>query len=193
MKRHILKTLSTTTMASLAISGALLSNVSTANAAVEIPRDVVGEFQCVQTGGGWQMIAIHADFSDVISSMIEFVSLPGYPAQQRCAIVAASFNSQFVYGNTPVAISAGNVLNQALGISPILCAVTDPLLACNSANQLVTLPDIALYNPDLQDAFVSVIADHFRYLDRSPLIHDFDPFTGVRLEGNIIPPQTLLL
>jgi hypothetical protein len=193
MKRHILNTLSATAMASVAVSGTFLAHVETAHAAVSIPRDVVGEFQCVQTGGGWQMVAIHADFSDVMSNMIEFVSLPGYPAQQRCAIVAASFNSQFVYGNTPVAISAGNVLNQNLGISPILCAVTDPLLACNSANQLVTLPEIALADPDLQDAFVSVIADHFRYLDRSPLIHPFDPFTGTRVEGVLIPPQTLVL
>ncbi|MGD1908414.1 MAG: hypothetical protein ACFB0C_20825 [Leptolyngbyaceae cyanobacterium] len=192
MKRHILRALSTTAIASAAISGSVLTYSQTAQAAVEIPRDVVGEFQCVQTSGGWQMIAIHADFANVVSSMIEFHSLPNYPAAERCAIVSAAFNSQFINGTTPVAISAGDIRNRDLGISPILCAVTDPLLSCNAANQLVTLPEYALFNPDLQDAFVSIIADHFRYLDRSPLIHPGDPLTGVTNPA-ITPPQRLSL
>ena len=196
MRHYLYKNLHKAALGTLVALGGITLAADNVSAQVQIPPNIVREFQCVQTGGGWQMMAVHYQYPEVSSRLINFSSIPGFPAQQRCAMVSAAFNSQIASSSSPIVLNSGVVPvllpSGDAAMTPILCAVSNPALTCNIVNQLVTLPLHAI-DKSQQDVFVSVVADHFRYLASSPLIHRFDPFTGTRVPGAVIPPRPLSL
>ncbi len=196
MRSCLYKDLQKAALGTLVAIGGITLATENANAQVQIPTDIVGQFECVQTRGRWHMVAVHAQFPEVNSNLLGFTTIPGFPAQQRCATVSAAFNNQIANRPDPVVLRSGVIPvllpSGDAAMTPVLCAVSDPALTCNNTNQLVTLPLTAI-NGEMQDTFVSVVADHFRYLDSSPLVHRFDPFTGTRSRRVAIPPSPIVL